>query len=832
MRGIFQDVRFGLRILARHPGFTAIAVLTLALGIGANTAIFSVVNALLLRPLPYLHPEHLVLLRERSETFDSGSVSYPNYLDWRASQRGFTDLALFRRDGVNLSGGSGDATPERTAAARVTWNFLSILSVPPKLGRDFIEADDSPGSKKVALITERLWQRRFGGSSTVVGQQILVDGISREIVGVVPERVGIPRLAEIYLPLDELRADEAVLRRGNHPGFSALGRLKPGITLEQAAADMNNIAQDLARRYPENNAGRTVNARILLESAIADYRQSVWLLFAAVGCVLLIACANVANLQLSHALTRTRELAVRAALGASRWQLVRQLLIESGVLVFGGAILAVLFALWSRDAIIALSPPTVPRFHETRIDFAALVFTVAVAVVAGLLIGLWPAWRIAQASSLSLDLHAGGGRTSSEGARRQRARGTLVVAQIALALVLLAAAGLTLKSFWHAQNAPLGFNPHGILTMNLSLPKARYPTDEKIAAFNAQLLERLSAIPGVSGAAIGANNPFDDNEWDSYFHLTGTPPTPHGKEPSAEVNVISPDYFRVMEMPILRGRGFGPQDTFSLHRASPVRDGFSGAPRSVIIDESFARRYFPGKDPIGQQIDDNQADEKKQPPPMTIVGVVPRTRNEAPGENNVEKFNFPQMYFCAAQYPQDENTLLIRIATGDPLSIVAAVKREVQVLDPDQPVASISTMESNVATSLATRRLIMTLLGAFAALALILASVGLYGVMALTVTQRTRELGIRLALGAARSDVFRLVLSHGALLVSVGITVGLIGAIAASRALSSVLYGVGTLDLPAFAIAIIALAVVALLACFLPARRATQVDPIVALRAE
>ena len=832
---MIKEIRYAIRQLAKHPGFTLVAALTLALGIGANTAIFSVVNALLLRPLPYPHSDRLILLRERSETFESGSVSYPNYLDWREAQRGFTDLALFRRDSVNLSGENGEATPERTGAARVTWNFLSILGTSPKLGRDFAEADDLPNSRKIALITEKLWHRRFGGESSVIGKQVLVDGVSREIVGVIPEKVRLPRLAEIYLPLDELRAEESILRRGNHPGFSALGRLKPGVTLAQAAADLNNIAQDLARRYPQDNTGRTVNARILLESAVADYRQSAWLLLAAVGCVLLIACANVANLQLSNALTRTRELAVRAALGASRAQIVRQLLIEGGVLIFIGATLAVLFAVWSLDVIIALTPRTVPRFQETRIDYVVLIFTAVIAVVAGILVGLWPALRISRASSLSLDLHEGAGRGSSEGLHRQRIRAALVVAQIALALVLLAAAGLTLKSFRQAQNAPLGFDPHGVLSMGLSLPKARYPTDEKIGTFNAQLLERVSAIPGVVAAAIGANVPFDDTEWDSYFHITGTPPALHSKEPSAEVNIISPDYFRVMGMSILRGRAFGPQDSVNLQRPTPARDGFSGVPRSVIIDESFARRFFPGKDPVGQQIDDNQVDEKKFPhaPPMTVVGVVARTRNEAPGENNVEKLNFPQMYYCAAQYPQDENSLLIRVAEGsDPALIIAAVKREVQGLDPDQPLSSISTLEQNIAASLATRRLIMTLLGVFGALALILASVGLYGVMALSVTQRTRELGIRMALGAARSDVFRLVLSHGALLVSIGIVLGLLGAIAASHALQAVLYGVGALDLPAFAIAIGGLAFIALFACLLPARRATRVDPIVALRME
>src|SRR5438105_1758325 len=718
---MIREIRYAIRQLAKHPGFTLVSALTLGLGIGANTAIFSVVNALLLRPLPYPHSERLVLLRERSETFESGSVSYPNYLDWRAAQRGFTDLALFRRDRANLSGRMGEANPEWIGAARVTWNLFGILGLPPTLGRDFAEADDLPGSGKVVLITHGLCQRRFGGSRDVLGQQIIIDGASREIIGVVPEQIGLPRLAEVYLPMDELRGEDGVLRRGNHPGFSALGRLKPGVTLAQAADDMNKIAHDLAQRYPEEDAGRTVSARILLEAAVADYRQSVWLLFAAVACVLLIASASVANLQLSQALTRTRELAVRAA---------------------------------------------------------------------------------------------------------------LVVAQMALALILLAAAGLTLKSFWRAQNAPLGFDPHGVLTMNLSLPKARYPTDESIAAFNAQLIERLSALPGVSAAAIGANIPFDDTEWDSYVHITGTPEPEHGKEPSAEINIVSPDYFRVMGMPILRGRSFGPQDTYTGPRGSQSRDGFAGIARAVIVDDSFVRKFFPGKDPIGQQIDDNQSPKEKHAPPLTVVGVVARTRNEAPGENNVEKFNFPQMYLCSAQCPQDENTLLIRVAKGDPFALVTAIKHEVQALDPDQPVASISTMETNIATSLAARRLIMTLLATFAALALILASVGLYGVMALTVTQRTRELGIRMALGAARSDVFRLVLSHVALLVSIGIVLGLLGAIAASHALQAVLYGVGPLDLPAFAMAIVGLAFIALFACFLPARRATRVDPVVALRSE
>ncbi len=556
----------------------------------------------------------------------------------------------------------------------------------------------------------------------------------------------------------------------------------------------------------------------LLEAAVGDYRHALNLLLAAVGCVLLIACANVANLQLARALARGKELAVRAALGASRWRLARQLLTESSVLAFLGAALGVILAIWSLDAILALSPSNVPRFRETHIDLRALLFTAGVALGCGLLVGIWPAWQISSTASLTTALHESGTRGGSGGVRRHRARAILVVAQVALAVVLLAGAGLTLKSFWRVQQEPLGFEPRGILTMHIALPEARYNKPEKIAAFYAQLLDRVRSLPGVDSAAIGANIPFDDTEWDSSFHLTGTPPAKPGEEPQAENNNVSPDYFRVMGMPILRGRSFGSEE-------------IAGRPRSVIIDESFAKKVFPNADPIGQHLDDNQSSEK-DPPPVTIVGVVPRTRNEPPGEENVEKLHLPQVYFCATQFPQEENSLLVKVASGDPLALAATIKREVQSLDPDQPVAAISTMEENIGGSLAARRLTMTLLGVFAGLALVLASVGLYGVMALSVTQRTRELGIRMALGAARRDVFRLVLGQGVTLVSLGIGLGLLGAIAVSRALSSLLYGVGPLDFPALAVAITSLALVALLACWLPARRATLVDPIEALRAE
>src|SRR5499427_6387704 len=493
-----NDLRYSLRQLLKHPGFTFVAILTLALGIGANTAIFSIVNAVLLRPLPYPEPDRLVLVRERTNIFDSGSVSLSNYLDWRASQRGFTDLALFRRDDTNLSGATSDVEAERVGLGRVTCNFLSVLRVPPALGRDFRESDDVPHCKKIAFISDGLWKRRFGGSHNVIGQSITLDGVSREIIGVVPSDVQLARKAQVYIPLEDLRADKDYLDRRNHPGFSVLGRLKPGVTLAQATADLNSIAAELERRYPDSNTGRRVTALILLDSAVKDYKQGVSLLLAAVGCVLLIACANVANLQLARALGRERELAVRAALGASRSQLAKQVFIESAILAVFGAISGILLAVWGLDAIKAISPAgsasfapsDVTRFQEANLDFKVLAFTAVVAIGTSLLVGVWPALRVSRTASLSLSLHEGG-RGTSDGVQRQRVRSGLVVAQVALALLLLAGAGLTLRSFRNAQNAPLGFNPEDILVANVLLPKARYDTDEKVAHFNDQLVEKI-----------------------------------------------------------------------------------------------------------------------------------------------------------------------------------------------------------------------------------------------------------------------------------------------------------------------------------------------------
>jgi putative ABC transport system permease protein len=820
---MLKDFRFALRQLCKQPGFAFISVLVLALGIGANTAIFSVVNAVLLRPLPYPHSEQLLLLRERllgPSGFESGSVSYMNYLDWRAAQKSFTDLGLARRDGVSLSASDGTSQPEAAGAGRITANYLSILQVPPLIGRDFAETDDVPGAAKVALISERVWRKQFGALPIAIGQRLNIDGVPREIIGVVSERVRFPRNCDVFLPLADLRADHDFLSRGNHEAFSCLGRLKSGATLKQAIAELDTIAADLSRRYPDSNTGRQVSAKLLLEYSVGQYRYLLCVLLAAVACVLLIACANVANLQLARGIARRKELAVRAALGASRWDLARQVLVESGVVALLGGICAVLIAVWSLDAIRSLLPPNVPRFQETNIDSFVLATTSTISVFAGLLVGVWPALRVSNTVSMAAELHEEGTRGSS-GAQRQRARAILVIAQVALAVLLLAAAGLTLKSFWRSQQVPLGFNPRGVLTMSIALPPSRYDSPEKIVRFYDQLVEKVRRLPSVSAAAVCSNAPFDHHEWDSSFHITGTPPDPRGQEPISEMAIVSPDYFRALGMAMLRGRDFGPEDV-------------SGRSGTVVIDELAAQKFFPGADPIGKQIDDpvTITDTNQNGVPLTIIGIVPHTRNNAPGEKDDAR-NLPMMYFNASQFPKVEQNLIVRAKAGlNPHSMVSSIKDQIATLDRDQSVSEIATIEENIDDSLASQRLTMTLLSVFAGLALILASIGLYGVMALIVTQRTRELGIRFALGASRGDVLRLVLGQGAMLVGIGLAAGLLGAFVASRALRSVLYNVAPLDPAALISALLTLSLVALIACFVPARRASRVDPIEALRSE
>ena len=816
---LFSDLRYALRSLFRQPVFTGVVVLVLALGIGANTAVFSVVEAVLLRPLPYPQPDRIAFLRETAPLYDEGSVSLANYLDWRMAQRGFTDLSIVRRNVFNFSLPSDGATPvepEKVYGAEISANYLSILGSRPILGRDFTVADDTPGAPKVALISDRFWRRCFNADRTVIKRHVILDNVSYEIVGVLSPTLAHPRLTDILVPLADVRRDPATLNRDNHPGFSVMGRLRPGVTLKAAADQINAVSRELERRYPATNADRHVNVRLLLDATVGDYRQMLYLLLGSVGCVLLIACANVANLQLARASGRTKELAVRAALGAGRGRIIRQLLTESAVLGVLGGILGLLVALWAMDAITALSPQSIPRFHEVRLDWSVLVFATLTALGTGVLVGLWPAWRVSGVATMAVALHEGGARGSTGGGAQVRARSLLVVVQVALALVLLTGAGLALQSFQRMRSAPLGFQPEGLLTMSISLPAKGYE-GEKITRFYARLLEGVRALPGVASAACGVNTPFDDTDWENKVHLTGTPPDRPGEEPASEDNYVSPGYFNTMGMPILRGRDFDGRDV-------------ADQGKTALVDESFVQKFFSDKEPIGQHIDDTDP-RHPDAPPITIIGVVPRTLNDNPVDAAFLG-RMSQVHYAAAQNEMPNQHLMVRVASGDPRRLVPGIRDVVRSLDPTLPVADITTMRENIANRMVSERLTMVLLGTFATLALLLASVGLYGVMALGVTQRTRELGIRLALGAQRGNVLGLVLREGFGLVSVGLLVGLGAAWGLGRLLATVLYGVQGSDPLILGGVSAVLAGAALLACWLPARRATRVDPLVALREE
>ena len=810
---LLHDLRLGLRALARQPLFTAVSVLVLGLGIGANTAVFSVVYTVLLRPLTYPDSERIMFLHERSPQAAPFSVSLPNYLDWQAEQKTFTDLAIVRAGGFNLSFPHGDGRePERVVGAQVSANYVTVLGIPPELGRNFTAAEDTPGGPKVALISDGLWRRRFAANPEALGQPVVVDGVAREIVGVLPRTFRSPRHAEVYLPMGDLRKDA---ERSAH-GFAVAGRLRPGVTLIQARENLDAIARGLEGRYPETNTGWRVMIDRMIDTSVGEYRASLYLLLGAVGCVLLIACANVANLQLARAVARTKELAVRAALGAGRGRLVRQLLTESAVLgVLGGA-LGLLLALWALDAIVAVGPTDVPRFEDLRLDWQSLLFAGAVAVGSGLLVGAWPASRVTRMAALANTLREGSARGGSAGAAQGRARAWLVVAQIALTVVLLAGAGLTLKSFWRMQNEPFGFRRDGILTMAVSLPEAHYD-QEKSNLFFEQLLTRVRALPGVEAAAAAFNTPYDDESYLVYTHIAGTPLAVPGQEPVTAQTFATPEYFKVLGMPMLRGRAFGAGDR-------------AGQPPVLIVDETFAQKFFPGQDPIGKRVDDGDGTVKNAPP-LTIVGVVAHTRNEPPGDSPYG-IGLPRKYVSAAQNDVSRRVLLVRTVSGDPLALAGPVRRAVLSLDPEVPVSRIATMEQNIAAQFSAQRLTLILLVSFAVLALILASLGLYGVMALGVAQRTRELGIRLALGAQRASVLRLVLGQSARLVGIGLALGLAAALGAGRVLASILYGVSTADAGILLLVALVLGSVGMLASYLPARRATRIDPLTALREE
>jgi predicted permease len=806
-----QDVRYSLRTLRKSPGFTAVAALTLALGIGANTAIFSVVNAVLLRPLPYKDEDRLVWLWEtRLPEVPGTNPSPANFLDWQKQNKVFEQLEAMNVRDFNLIGG---ANPERIRGMVITHGFLSLLGVRPQIGRDFFPDEDQPGHSNVAILSHELWQRRFGGDPNILKQSILLDDQRFTVIGVMPPSRGFRwRDTDIWMPI-AFAAAQAQNRRGDV--LNVIGRLKPEVTLEQARSEMSLIADRLANRYPDTNARWNVRVSPLLEEVVSEIRPSLLLLLGAVAFVLLIACANVANLLLARAAVRQKEIAVRTALGASRWRIVRQLLTESLLLSLAGAIIGLTLASWGLKIMMATADIFWPRVMDLSLDVRVLAFTTAITLLTGLSFGLVPALQISKPNLNEMLKDAG--RGSTEGGRRRLVRNALVVVEVAISLVLLVGAGLLMRSFISLQKVDPGFDPKNALTVSISLPKRKYPERDRQAAFYSRLIERVSALPGVKAVGAASHAPFSDAHWDgnfgSGFRIEGRAGAQEGDWGGASYYSVSPNYFRAMGIPLLRGRLFTEIDT-------------KGALRVAIINSTMAKRYFPNEDPIGKRI--QLAGMLNSDPEVyrEIVGIVGDVKSDGLGRETP-----PQTYEPYTQETLPFMTLVARTA-GDPTGLNEAIRREVLQLDKEQPIFNSETLDSLIAKSTGDQRFSMMLFGIFAAAAIALATVGLYGVMSYAVAQRTHEVGIRMALGAQRSDVLGLILRQGLRLTLSGVAVGLIAAWAATRLLINLLYGVSATDLPTFAGVSLLLIGVALLACYIPARRATKVDPMAALRSE
>jgi putative ABC transport system permease protein len=824
MDNLLKDLRYGLRMLIKNPGFTVVAVIALTLGIGANSAIFSVVNAVLLRPLPYDDPDKLMIMSERSPQLEGMSISYPNFLDWREQNQVFEHIAVFRRQSYNLTG-SGE--PERLTGGIVSADMFPALKATPIMGRTFTNDEDKPGGALVTVLSYGLWQRRFGADPSIVGQSLTLNGKPYTVIGVMPQGFLFPSRVELWIPVGHEYSSPNWQNRGNHPGLYGVARLKEGVTLEQARTEMDAIAARLEEQYPNTNIGGRVSITPLYENVVRGIRPALLVLLGAVGFVLLIACANVANLLLARAAARQKEIAVRTALGASRTRLIRQLLTESVLLSLAGGALGLVLANWGVDLIVAVSPNNIPRVAEIGLDSRVVIFTLAVSMLTGIIFGLVPAL---QASKPDLnETLKDAGRGSTGGLHRQIVRRVLVVAEVALSLVLLVGAGLTIRSFYRLGQVNPGFSTDNLLTLQVSLPAAKYPTPEQRLNFYEQTRERIAALPGVQSAAVATGLPLGNNGNQTSFTIEGQPDPPPGETPLMEVVYISPDYLKTMNIPLLAGRAFSYDDKQSAQAdLLPGRAADSAgrdSPGVLIIDETFAKRYWPDEDPIGKRV--RFGGRGRDNPLLTVVGIVGRVKMEG---LNVDS-NRVQGYLPYMRGPWNSMTFVARTA-GDPQNLAAAARQEVLAVDGDLPVFSVRTLEQIQADSVAPQRLNMLLLGIFAGVALILAGVGIYGVMAYSVTQRTHEIGIRMALGARRGDVVKLVVGQGMLLSLVGVALGLGAAFALTRVMSSLLFEVSATD-PATFFGISALLVgVALVACFVPALRASRVDPMVALRYE
>jgi putative ABC transport system permease protein len=817
-----QDLRYGARMLWKSPVVSLVAVAALALGIGANTAIFSVVNTVLLRPLPFAEAERLVMVWDthplaRKLGYDYVPGSNGSFADFRQQSDSFEQMAALDTWIVNLTGRN---EPERIEGTKVSTSLFPLLRARPMLGRAFTPEEEKQGAAHVVILSHGLWQRRFGGDANIVGQTVTLDGEQYEVVGVMPPDFSFPQNSGLpaFFPFAQktdlwtpwVLTEEERQNYGSHH-LAIIGRLKPGRTLQQAQAELSTIASRLEQERPDELKDFGVNVMPLREQVIGKSRTAILVLLCVVGFVLLIACANVANLLLARAASRQKEVAIRTALGASRSRVIRQLLTESVLLAFIGGALGVLLAMWGVDLLVALSPGDIPRTGEIGIDARVLAFTFGVSLLTGLVFGLAPAL---QASSS--DLHEAlkeGGRGGTTGPRRARVRAVLIVSEVALALVLLVGAGLLVRSFFKLRNVSPGYDPENVLTLDIPLPGTRYKEDAQLTAFYQRLIERVKALPGVEAVGAVSHLPLTGAEELDGFEVEGRPRIDAGENAqTADFRVVSPDYFGTMKIPLVRGRYFTERDT-------------ADTPGVIIIDETLAQRFFPGEDPLGKRIDEYGSRNKLGY--LTIVGVVSGIKH-----SSLDAEPKPAMYVSYLQSPWLDMTLTVRTSGPGAENLAAAVRQEVWALDKDQPVAGVQTMESLFAKAVAPQRFQMLLVGLFAAVALLLSVVGIYGVMAYSVTQRTHEIGIRMALGAQRGDVFKLLMGQGMTQALIGIAIGLVGAFILTRLMSSLLYGVSATDPLTFAGVSLLLTSVALLACYVPARRAMKVDPMVALRYE
>ncbi|HKO98500.1 MAG TPA: ABC transporter permease [Pyrinomonadaceae bacterium] len=819
---LWQDVRYGARMLLKNPGITFIVVLALALGIGANTAIFSVVNAVLLSPLPYEESDRLVFLNEKSPVLDEMSISYPNFTDWRNQNQVFEKIGVYNRSSYNLTGW-GEA--ERITTGQMSADLFSVLRVNALHGRVFNNEEDKPGGNPVVVLTYPLWQRRFGGQLSIINQPITLNGKSYTVIGIMPQGYQYPSRVEMLVPVGQLSDQPSWLSRGNHPGLYGVARLKPGVTFEQADAEMNLLAANLEKQYPDSNAGNRVRMRPLLEVFVGDARRALWVLFAAVAFVLLIACANIANLLLARAASRQKEMAIRAAMGAGRWRIARQMLTESILLSLIGGTLGLLFAQWGIKLILYISPDAIPRWREINLSWKVLAFTIGVSFITGILFGLVPALQAGD-----VDVHETLKETGRGTARKHWLRSSLVVVEVATTLVLLIGAGLMIRSFYRLQSVHPGFSYEHLTSFSVSLPVKKYETEQQRVAFFNQLLENIRGLPGVEASAAASGLPLGNNGSQTSYTIEGQPPPPKDQTPLMELSLVTPDYFKAMNIPLKSGRFFTDRDDRSfvagkdMSKLTEPQRMMAGL-NTMVIDEEFARRHWPKGDAVGQRIRIGGHDPTAQV--VTIVGVVGRVKMEGLSTDS----NRVQGYWPFAQIPDNDMTVLVK-GQSDPNQMINSIRQQVKAVDPDQPIYNIRTMDEIRAESVAPERLNLTLLSIFAGIALVLAIVGIYGVMSYTVTQRTHEIGIRMAIGAQPRDVFKMVIGQGMLLALIGVGIGLVGAFALTRLMTTMLFGVAPTDPATFAAIAILLTSVALVACYIPGRRATKVDPVVSLRYE